>query len=116
MINERDFDFEDPKVHNLVSKHISPNWSARLDTADAVTFTEQMERFKDLAVQYPDVQFELLDVDCRVYWTDRTANVFLHTAMHKRAGVSLLGLCELKWKFTGGRWMWYSHMAMRGPT
>ena len=114
IINERDFSYQNPSARHLRSYHISPDWHGKLDNHPwTVNFDEQMEFWRQMAVDSPEIYFELIGVDCEVYKEYRTADVLMRVAMVRKS-VTLLGVCESKWKWSQGRWVWYYHRGMRG--
>lgn len=114
VVNGRNFDYRGAEAQALRTQHISPDWCGRFGShAWSLCFDEQTEIWRQMAIDFPDLYFELLGVDCKVNKHDRTANVLMRTAM-MRGNVRLLTVCELKWKFSNGRWIWYYHSGMRG--
>lgn len=113
-INDRDFEFRSPDARKLKTRHVSPQWSGRLDNhAYTFSFPEQVEFWRQLTIESPDIHFELLNVDCDVRKHDRTADVVMRTKL-SRNGVELTFACELKWMFEQGRWVWYASRGIRG--
>ena len=114
IINERDFKLTNPSAKTLIRNHIATEFHARLDHfAYTLTFSEEVEFWRQMAIEYPDTRFELLGVDTFIRSDDRTADVVMRTIM-TRDNMKLLFACELKWKFTGNSWVWYSQRGMRG--
>ena len=114
IINERDFDWHGEEAQQLRNHHVSPDWSGKLNCrAWAISFEEQNEVWRQMTIDFPNVYFELLGVDCKINEKDRTADVIMRTAMIQ-GNVRLMTACELKWKFSNGRWLWYHHCGMRG--
>ena len=114
LINNRDFDYEGPEAQRLRTQHISPSWQGRHPTcAWTTSFEEQTELWRQMTLDHPGLEFELAGVDCRVREKDRTADVVMRAA-YTRGEVRLLTACEMKWKFSEGRWIWYYHCGMRG--
>lgn len=113
VINDRDFEYAGPEARRLKEHHIASDFSGRLDECGpwAITFDEQTEFWRQITLQFPDVSFKLVDTD--VHIMDRTADVVIRAAM-VRGDLTLATACQLKWKFTKGRWIWYQHNGMRG--
>jgi hypothetical protein len=114
LINDRDFDLQNPTSWKLVNYHVSPDWSGRLDDHKfTLSFQQMMEFWEDMTLEYPDLHFELMGVDCSVRKDDRTADCVMHT-IRTRAGARFQFACELQWKFSQGRWMWHRSCGFRG--
>ena len=113
LINQRDFNFSSKEARHLRSR-ISPDWACKMNCSPfTVSFEDQIEIWEQMTLEFPDVYFELLGVDCKINEKQRTADVIMRTAM-MRGGIKLLTACELKWKWSSGRWMWWYHSGMRG--
>lgn len=115
VINDRDFNYQTPEAHRFRTRHISPSWSGKLPGSDPwlISFNEQTEVWQRMTTDFPGIYFELLGVDCVVHENDRTADVVMRAVM-VRGSVRLMTACELKWKFSSGRWQWYYHAGMSG--
>ena len=114
IINERDFDYQEAEACDFRRHHVSPEWQGRLDElAWSMSFDEQTEFWRQMTTDFPGVYFKLVGVDCKVHENDRTADVVLRAAMI-RGNLRLLTACDLKWKFSNGKWIWYYHQGMAG--
>ena len=113
VINDRDFDYTAPAARRLKDNHVARNFSGHLDECGpwAITFDEQTDFWRQITLEFPQKYFKLIDLD--VHIMDRTANVIMRAAM-VQGDLTLATACELKWKFTKGRWLWYEHNGMRG--
>jgi hypothetical protein len=115
-INARDFEYQGPEARIFRTQHISPDFQAKLDSTPwSMSYDEQNDMWRQAAIDFPTVHFELRAVDCTVHKNDRTANVILHTTM-LRGQMKMLTACQMKWKFSKGRWQWYHHSGIRGIT
>jgi hypothetical protein len=114
VINERDFDYQSTEAHVFRTRHISPDFHAKIDANPwALSFEEQTEFWRQLTVDCPSVYFVLEGLDCIIHNRHRTADVLMRATM-MRGDVRLLTACLTQWKFSKGRWQWYCHSGIRG--
>lgn len=115
VINDRDFNYQSPQARDLVDEHIASDWYGRLDDMPyTINFDEQTEAWRQMTEEYPDLYFDLIEIDCDVHKDQRTAQVVMRSSMTGRSGMRLQGVCEMRWMFRGGKWVWQMHNAMRG--
>ena len=115
LINNRDFEYQSKEAAELV-EHVAPDWEGRFDNyPHAISFAEQTSIWIEYAKTYPNLYFDILDIALQVRDHHRTASVILQLGIHGMNDVSKLGVCELKWKCSEGKWLWHRHIAMKGP-
>jgi len=115
VVNERDFEFMSSEARELIDEHVSPDWYAQFDNiAWTVNFAEQIEAWRQLRSEFPSLVLELVGFDCDMHKDHTNATVIMQTAMTGRKGVKLQGICQSRWRYRNGRWMWCYHTQMRG--
>ena len=113
-LNEWDFDYQSPEARIFRTQHVAPGFQGKLgQTLWAISFDEQTELWRQAASDTPSVRYDIRKLDIDIHKKDRTADVILHSTMRK-GDIKLLAACQLKWKFSQGRWQWYQHDGMRG--
>lgn len=113
-LNLRDFEFTKSTQARELVDHVSPTWAGRVDGhPHLVTFEEQCEVWRQMCIDFPKIHFELLGVENQIHSKARTADVIMRTAL-KEGDRRYLTACLLKFKFSGGHWVWYFHSGIRG--
>lgn len=108
-INDRDFDYQSPEARLFRTQHVSPDFEGKLDSRPwSISFEEQNDTWRQLTIDYPDIHWEVEGVDCYVHKKERTADAILHSSM-LQGDLRLVTACQMKWKFSKGRWQWYQH-------
>ena len=114
VINQRDFEYQSTEAQIFRTRHISPDFQAKIDANPfSFSFDEQTDFWRRMTDDCPSMYFVLDGLDCIVHNKYRTADVLMRATM-VRGDVRLLTACLTQWKFSKGRWQWYGHSGIRG--
>lgn len=117
ILNSRDFSYQSPSDKAFLV-HVATDFEARFDTADyTFDWSAQTGKWREDARDYPDLQFDVLELTTNVKRRSATATVYLKLVLTRtREDIQYLGACQLDWRWSDDtkRWLLTRHVTMRG--